>query len=190
MLIWSISYPVCLPWRWKWEEINIGLTHHLLVHRCTVQHPAEDFDYFPDSVWPHISIIIFYILSPLVIFLSFPCCLRCPWPRFGLLWSLPFSYRSCRHISLHTCLGALMGTIMMISRYRYFFFPLHNTQTNLHIILIIDSSEEYFLIIILSKTNLISQKWQIKSVNLDIQLSWTFKCLIIFLEIRPSIIFD
>lgn len=47
MLIWSISYPVCLPWRWKWEEINIGLSHHLLVHHSEVQLPAEDFDYFP-----------------------------------------------------------------------------------------------------------------------------------------------
>lgn len=47
MLIWSISYPVCLPWRWKWEEINIGLSHHLLVHHSKVQLPAEDFDYFP-----------------------------------------------------------------------------------------------------------------------------------------------
>lgn len=32
--------------RWKQEEINIGLSHHLLVHCSKVRHPAEDFDYF------------------------------------------------------------------------------------------------------------------------------------------------
>lgn len=45
MLIWSVPYPVCLPWRWKWEEINIGLSHHLVAHRIEVQRLVEDFDY-------------------------------------------------------------------------------------------------------------------------------------------------
>lgn len=81
MLIWSISYPVCLPWRWKWEEINIGLSHHLLVHHSEVQLPAEDFDYFP-PLWQTrsglrslslLSTFFFFFLS--FFFHSFPCCL-------------------------------------------------------------------------------------------------------------------
>lgn len=88
MLIWSISYPVCLPSRWKWEEINIGLSHHLLVHHSKVQHPAEDFDYFP-LLWQtrsslrSLSLFSFFLSHFSLLFLSsFPCCLGCS----SLIW--------------------------------------------------------------------------------------------------------
>lgn len=108
MLIWSISYPVCLPWRWKWEEINIGLSHHLLVHHSEVQLPAEDFDYFPPLWQTRSGLRSLSLLSFFFFFLSFfftPSPAVCVFPasfwvlfpfflkptRDGLLRSLPLS---------------------------------------------------------------------------------------------------
>lgn len=89
MLIWSISYPVCLPSRWKWEEINIGLSHHLLVHHSKVLHPAEDFDYFP-LLWQtrsslrSLSLFSTFFLFPLSFLSAFSLLLPL---LFGLLHS-------------------------------------------------------------------------------------------------------
>lgn len=81
MLIWSISYPVCLPLRWKREEINIGLSHHLLVRRSEVQHPAEDFDYFPVLWQTHCSLRSLSLLSFTFFSVLFP-------PLFSLFCSI------------------------------------------------------------------------------------------------------
>lgn len=105
MLIWSISYPVCLPLRWKWEKINIGLSHHLLVHHSKVQHPAEDFDYFP-LLWQTLpslrSISLFSTFSCLIFPSASPAVCVAPasfegfqHTKFGLLWCLLFFHQPC-----------------------------------------------------------------------------------------------
>lgn len=80
--------------RWKQEEINIGLSHHLLVYCSKVRHPAEDFDYFllvcqtrsslrSLSLFSPFFSLLFYALIFLCFFLySFPCCLCCS----SLIW--------------------------------------------------------------------------------------------------------
>lgn len=114
MLIWSVPYPVCLSLRWKWEEINIGLSHHLVAHRIEVQRLVEDFDYslalcqtrFRLFITAFPTFIVFFFLS------SSPCCLFCShsvWSfvthqvwRFGIS-----SHRSCHHtpasVITHIC---------------------------------------------------------------------------------------
>lgn len=81
MLIWSVPYPVCLPRRWKWEEINIGLSHHLVAHRIEVQRLVEDFDY--SFALCQTGFRLFIAAFPTFIVFSFlflsssPCCLCC-----------------------------------------------------------------------------------------------------------------
>lgn len=81
MLIWSVPYPVCLPRRWKWDEINIGLSHHLVAHRIEVQRLAEDFDYSPALCQARFKLFITafstFIVFSFLFLSSSPCCLCC-----------------------------------------------------------------------------------------------------------------
>lgn len=77
MLIWSVPYPVCLPRRWKWEEINIGLSHHLVAHRIEVQRLSEDFDYSPALCQTRFKLFITAIVFSFLFLSSSPCCLCC-----------------------------------------------------------------------------------------------------------------
>lgn len=110
MLIWSVPYPVCLPRRWKWEEINIGLSHHLVAHRIEVQRLMEDFDYSLALCQTRFKLFITafptFIVFSFLFLSSSPCCLCCcrsvwsfvthqVWPVCDLFPSiLPSPFRS------------------------------------------------------------------------------------------------
>lgn len=81
MLIWSVPYPVCLSRRWKWEEINIGLSHHLVAHRIEAQRLVEDFDYSLALCQTRFKLFIAafptFIVFSFLFLSSSPCCLCC-----------------------------------------------------------------------------------------------------------------
>lgn len=73
--------------RWKYEKINTGLSHHLLVHCSKVRQPAGDFDYFLLPCQTQPSIRSYHNFFPIFFYPpSFPpphpCCSCCS----SLIW--------------------------------------------------------------------------------------------------------
>lgn len=134
MLIWSVPYPVCLPRRWKWEEINIGLSHHLVAYCVEVQHLAEDFDFSLALCKTRFglfisSFLIFIVFS--FLFLSSHCLVVVI--PFGALWLIfwPVCDLFPSILLPHPCVAESI-TIQIITHiwtdsfYKGFFFFSHN----------------------------------------------------------------